>query len=275
MSGDSPVAHGLKSVDFRKSREASWVELDELLHRATRFGRPLTSDELMRLPMLYRTTLSSLSIARSIALDKSLEAYLENLCLRTFLYLNAPRLAPDEHILRMLFPPGAFKALRPCMLVALGTIVLGMVTGICLVLRQPLWAPVLMHASLISQHDGPMDNLFMRILPISLLATGTGLFLALPSLVLLAWHGVVLGAVSLLLFQGAVIPADYVLGMFTLAATLLLCGTAGLRLGWALLFPGPLRRMASVVAYSSVMACMVSSASAIALIGALGAWMAS
>jgi hypothetical protein len=58
----------LKSHVFRRERETSWRELEGLLGRAERRGgiRNLDLAELIRLPMLYFASLSSLSVARNI-----------------------------------------------------------------------------------------------------------------------------------------------------------------------------------------------------------------
>jgi len=67
----------LRSSEFRRGREESWRELEALIARAERRGvRALSAEELQRLPLLYRSTLSSLSVARSIALDRNLLLYL-------------------------------------------------------------------------------------------------------------------------------------------------------------------------------------------------------
>ena len=66
----------LKSSEFRKGREKSWRELETLIGRIDRSGiRALAGDELERLPLLYRSALSSLSVARSIALDRNLRLF--------------------------------------------------------------------------------------------------------------------------------------------------------------------------------------------------------
>ena len=76
----------LKSTEFRKGREPGWRELEALVQRVERRGtRSLTLDQLQRLPVLYRAALSSLSVARTIALDRNLLLYLENLAVRAFL----------------------------------------------------------------------------------------------------------------------------------------------------------------------------------------------
>src|SRR5262245_8942071 len=87
----------LKSNEFRKGREASWRELEMLVGRVERHGvRRLSLDELQRLPILYRAALSSLSVARTIALDRNLLLYLEGLALRAFLAVYGPRANPLE-----------------------------------------------------------------------------------------------------------------------------------------------------------------------------------
>ena len=54
-----------------------------ILDRAEkRSPRRLTDDELLELPALYRTTLSSLAVARATSLDVALIDYLEALALR-------------------------------------------------------------------------------------------------------------------------------------------------------------------------------------------------
>ena len=85
----------LKSSEFRKGRQDSWRELEGLVGRVERRGvRSLSLDELQRLPILYRAALSSLSVARTIALDRNLLLYLESLALRAFLAVYGPRASP-------------------------------------------------------------------------------------------------------------------------------------------------------------------------------------
>ena len=62
----------LKSHEFRKEREAGWTELDQLVAIARERGiDSLSTADLRRLPLLYRAALSSLSVARAIALDRA------------------------------------------------------------------------------------------------------------------------------------------------------------------------------------------------------------
>ena len=68
----------LRSAQFRREREARWRELEGLIARVEKRGiRALTAKELHSLPVLYRVAISSLSVARSISLDRNVIEYLE------------------------------------------------------------------------------------------------------------------------------------------------------------------------------------------------------
>ena len=104
----------LRSSEFRRGREAGWRELDDLISRIERHGvGALSPMELERLPLLYRATLSSLSVARGIALDRALLAYLENLCLRAFLTVTRPAEAGRRPRPILPLPPSLGRPCRP------------------------------------------------------------------------------------------------------------------------------------------------------------------
>src|SRR5260221_14595010 len=111
----------LKSSQFRKGREQGWLDLERLVALVERKGvRSLNLDELQRLPILYRAALSSLSVARTIALDRNLLLYLESLALRSFLAVYGPRASPLEG-LRAFFGrelPAAVRSARWHILIA-------------------------------------------------------------------------------------------------------------------------------------------------------------
>ena len=90
----APVATvTLRSAEFRRNRETAWRMLDELVSRVEKKGLSrLSAGELQELPLLYRTAASSLSVARSIALDRNLILYLEGLVLRAFFVVYGPRI---------------------------------------------------------------------------------------------------------------------------------------------------------------------------------------
>jgi len=74
----------LKSKRFREERQDVWKEMEAMLKRIeSRSVRGLTDEEIIKLPRLYRSTLSSLSVARATSLDQSVITYLESLSTRT------------------------------------------------------------------------------------------------------------------------------------------------------------------------------------------------
>ena len=132
----------LKSAEFRKGREASWRELDRLLGKIDRGGMPaLSVDELQSMPQLYRSALSSLSVARTIALDRNLLLYLENLALRAYLAVYGPRVSPIEG-LRAFFLhdlPTAVRAARWHILIAALALLAGVAAGFILTTQDEAW----------------------------------------------------------------------------------------------------------------------------------------
>src|SRR5580704_11715660 len=82
----------LKSRRFRAEREGDWRRLESLLARVEgRSAAGLSDEELLAIPVLYRATLSSLSVARATSLDHSLIDYLEGLSTRAYFFIYRAR----------------------------------------------------------------------------------------------------------------------------------------------------------------------------------------
>ena len=82
----------LKSRRFRAEREGDWRRLESLLARVEgRSAAGLSDEELLAIPVLYRATLSSLSVARATSLDHSLIDYLEGLSTRAYFFVYGAR----------------------------------------------------------------------------------------------------------------------------------------------------------------------------------------
>jgi len=112
----------LRSSEFRRRREQDWRELEVLIGGVEKRGiTSLSPEELQSLPLLYRSAVSSLSVARSIALDRNMLAYLENLSLRAFLVVYGPRTTLWDGIAQFFgyqFPAAVRKA-WPYLLIAI------------------------------------------------------------------------------------------------------------------------------------------------------------
>ncbi len=91
--GVGPVVNATR---FRAAHEADWERLEELVGRLEKRSiQSLGDDDLLALPVLYRTTLSSLSVARDTSLDRALISYLEQLCTRAYFQIyGVPTLGP-------------------------------------------------------------------------------------------------------------------------------------------------------------------------------------
>src|SRR6202000_2178202 len=89
----------LKSHRFRAEREADWRKLEDLLDRFEKSrGSTLSDDEVVAIPVLYRSALSSLSAARAVSLDQNLIAYLESLCTRAYFCVYGARSSLVERV---------------------------------------------------------------------------------------------------------------------------------------------------------------------------------
>ena len=91
--------------------------------------------------MLYRAALSSLSVARTIALDRDLLLYLESLALRAFLAVYGPRASPLEG-LRAFFGhdlPLAVRSARWHILIAALCLLVGSAAGFMLTVQDEAW----------------------------------------------------------------------------------------------------------------------------------------
>lgn len=287
MSADSSITRRivLRSSEFRKSREASWRELDELVQRVEKRGvAALSAGEIEKLPMLYRIVLSSLSVARSIALDRHLLVYLESLAFRGFLAVYGPRTSFLQGIAgfsrRGL--PQAVRAARWHVLIAAFAVLVGTAAGFLLVHADESWFTALVPSGLVdgrgpaSTRDDLLEHeifapwegfadslalmanfLFSNNSVVGILAFGLGIAGGVPTLLLLVYQGLALGAFLALHAQRG-LTVEFlgwvsIHGVTELTA-LILCGAAGLLIGEKVLFPGRYTRLDSLALHGRVAA---------------------
>ena len=147
MIPDLPVAAALDAPAFstgrfRAEREADWIAFDALLTRLEKRGaKGLSSEELLQLPVLYRATLSSLSIARATSLDKALLGHLEALSMRGYFLIYGVRQSRFDRMARFFTRdwPLAVQAVWKETLIIAAIIILGAITSWSLVSSQPDW----------------------------------------------------------------------------------------------------------------------------------------
>jgi len=270
----------LKSREFRKEREDSWQDLERLVSKIDMSGlKELSTAERERLPSLYRSTLSSLSVARSIALDRALVEYLDNLALRSFLAMYAQPLAVGKSIRDFLMRdlPRSVRAIAPHVAIAIFVLALGVISGYALVNTDEGWFSVIVPAALaggrgpasskkellevLSVHSSNRaallnlaNYLFSNNTMVSLLIFGLGFFGGIPTLLLTLGNGLVLGAFL------AIHAHRGLLGEFagwvsvhgvTELTAIVLFGAAGLRMGELVLFPGRRKRADALSASGS------------------------
>ncbi len=256
----------LKSHRFRQEREADWARLDGLLAKVEKgSAASLSYEEMVALPGLYRSALSSLSVARAISLDRSVVDYLEDLCTRAYFFVYGPRSRLLDR-LRGFFAhawPNAVKALWRETLWSAALMLAGLVAGWILVAQDPDWFYAFVSRDLASGRDPAATTQFLQHTlyddggkkGLSILATflfthnaqiavgafALGFAFCVPTAFLMITNGAMAGAFIALYAQHGL---GWQLGgwMFIHGVTELfavtLAGAAGFRLGWTVAFPG-------------------------------------
>ncbi|HEX6738294.1 MAG TPA: stage II sporulation protein M [Vicinamibacteria bacterium] len=288
----------MKSVTFRREREAIWAELEALVQQIERTGlRGLLPSQAARLPTVYRATLSSLSVARAISLDANVLAYLESLASRAFVATYGAKthpLAAAAAFLGRRFPEAVRAAWRQVALSAL-VMALGALTGYLLTRQDPGHFYALVSEDM-AQGRGPSSTtaelrdilyhdktaadlltafammLFTHNSQVGMLCFATGFAAGLPTLLLLFYNGVGLGAFGALYagrglgweFWAWVLPH----GVTELLAVVL-CGAAGLVVAEALLFPGRHTRLENLALRGREAGVMVMGAVCLLLVAGL------
>lgn len=261
----------LRSLRFRAEREGDWRRLEILLSKAEggRLSR-LSAAELMRIPLLYRSTVSALSVARATSLDASLIAYLESLTARAYFFVYGARANISERLARFFRHdwPAAVRALWRETLIATGILVFAAAVGFALVWASPDWYGSFLPDALSQGRDPTATTAFLKDTlyhdykgkpltafatylfthnsSVSILAFALGFAFCLPTALLVGQNGLTLGALLALYAQRGL--------LFSLGGWLSIHGTtelfatviaaaAGFRIGWAVMFPGRLTRL--------------------------------
>lgn len=268
-------APGFSTSRFRAEREADWIAFDTLLGRLeTRGAKALSSDELLQLPILYRATLSSLSIARATMLDKALLDHLEGLAMRGYFLIYGVRETRLSRLRRFFLYdwPAAVRAVWKETLIIALIITLGALTSWSLVAHNPEWyynfvpeemaggrdpratveflRSTLGHGKAGGEDQGALHlfatSLFTHNSRVSIMSFALGFAFGVPTMMLEYYQGIGLGAM-LAVFSAKGLGVDFGGWLFIHGTTELfaaaLSGAAGLRIGIAVVFPGARSRL--------------------------------
>jgi len=266
----------LRSAAFRRERETTWKRLADLLARIERNGiTSATAQELLELPVLYRATVSSLSVARTISLDRNLLIYLESLAARAYFCVYGTRSRFGricEHFVTVQLPE-AVRAARWHIALAAGVTLLGAAVGCLLVGLDSDWFYALVDVSMAGGRDPDATAtalretlydrdarltdmliafasfLFTHNAQIGIMCFALGFALGLPVIYLLFVNGLTLGAFFAVFASQGLAPdfaAWIAIHGTTELGAIVLCGAAGLVMGEAVAFPGRLKRGAAL-----------------------------
>jgi uncharacterized membrane protein SpoIIM required for sporulation len=262
------------STSFRAEREADWQRLEAMLKRIEgRSPRALSDADLLDLPLLYRSTLSSLSVARATVLDRALIDYLEALSLRAYLAIYGASGGFGRRIARFFLTdwPAAMRALWVETVVAIAVLAAGTAAGFLLVQGEPEWFNSIVGSAMaggrgpyasaetlksILYTDGKEQDglrffatyLFTHNAQISLACFALGFAFGVPTLLLVFYNGAALGAMlQIYAAKGLAIP---MIGWLSIHGTtelfaIALAAGAGLHIGTRIAFPGGRTRMAA------------------------------
>jgi uncharacterized membrane protein SpoIIM required for sporulation len=261
----------LKSQRFRAEREGDWRRLEGLLSRVEgRSAAGLTDKELLAIPVLYRATLSSLSVARATSLDHSLIDYLESLSTRAYFFVYGTRAGIRQRLGRFFGEtwPAAVSGLWRETLVSFAITAAAAVVGYFLVINDPSWYGGLIPGGLAEGRDPTATTAFLRHTlydsggktplaalaaylfshnaQIAIFAFALGFAFCLPTAFLLAQNGLTLGAMfAVFASRGLGFQLGgwiFIHGVTELYA-IILGGAAGFRIGWRVAFPGDRSRL--------------------------------
>lgn len=265
----------LKSQRFRREREDDWRRLESLMAKAEKgSAAKLTDEEILAVPVLYRSTLSALSVARETSLDQGMIDYLETLSARAYFFVYGSRSTLQDRVAGFFAVdwPRAVRGLWRETAASGLLMLIGALAAAWLVTYEPEWFHAFAPPELASGRDpaastetlrATLDGhenarglsafaafLFTHNAQVAFLAFALGFALCLPTGLLILYNGATIGAfVALFASRGLGFELGgwlLIHGVTELFAVIL-AGAAGLRIGWAVAFPGARRRLDALV----------------------------
>lgn len=267
-------SYALKSERFREKRQADWTALETLLNKLESKGaRALSKDDLINLPRLYRSTLSSLSVARATSLDQNVTAYLENLCTRAYYKLYGTQMGLGKRIISFIskdWPEAAQRLWKDTALSAF-LIFVSTLAAFYMVQADSDWFYAFVDAGLAGDrtpaastealratiYDKPENAdglgifasyLFSNNSRVAIFAFALGFAFGIPTILFMLSTGFMVGGFLGLFASrdlGFEIGGWLIIHGSTEILAIILAGGAGLHIGRAIAFPGILSRLQS------------------------------
>ncbi|WP_337268935.1 stage II sporulation protein M [Oryzifoliimicrobium ureilyticus] len=257
----------IRSSRFRAEREPGWRRLAAIVDTVEKGGfSSLAFEDARDLVMLYRQAVNSLSVARAISLDAGVVAFLESLCARAYLVVYAPRQSLRGIVWRFI-SVGAPQAVRRSFVAILASfafLAFGVAIAYALTNSDPEWFYAFVPAGLaggrgpaataeslraglydrdadISQLSSFAAYLFSHNTSVSITMFALGVIVCVPGALLIIFNGATVGAFAAVFADKGLLPdllAWLSIHGVTELTAFVLSGAGGLRLGFAVLFPG-------------------------------------
>jgi uncharacterized membrane protein SpoIIM required for sporulation len=270
---DAPLVNATR---FRQAHEGDWEQLERIVTRIEKGSmRSLSDEDLLELAALYRTTLSSLSVARDTSLDRGLVTYLERLCTRAYFQIYGVQ-TPAWRQLARFFARGWPEAVRSlwretlfCVVLTFGAAALAYL----LIRSDPTWFYNIIPEGMAEGRDPSASAQFLRSTlydkshnddgltvfatflfthnaQIAIFSFALGFAFAVPSVLLILYNGLTLGALYGVFAAKGLGPN--LAGWLMIHGTtemfaICISGAAGIRIGMAIAFPGRRSRVDSAV----------------------------
>lgn len=254
----------MQADQFYQSRQEDWKALTILLQRSQNDLQRLSPEDIQMLGRLYRAVTSDLALAQRDFPQHRVTLYLNQLVAQAHSVIYRSEPLALNRIIRYIttgFPRAYRQALPFIMIAALAFILPALAAGlgthwqpeaarwlmpaqvqdlIEMIERQELWTKIPIE-------DRPYASSFImqNNIQVSFLAFGSGILGGILTIWIMAYNGLLLGSVTGLT---AHYDVGFELWTFVIGhgvielSVIFIAGGAGLMLGWAVIYPGLLRR---------------------------------
>ena len=264
----------VNATRFRAAHGDDWQRLDALVTRIEKGSiRSLSDDDLLALPLLYRATLSSLSVARDTSLDRGLITYLEQLSIRAYFQIYGVPTSARRQLADFFRHgwPDAVQSLWRETLFCVALTFAAATVAYLLVRGDPSWffgiipealssgrdpaaSANFLSSTLYDRHNDMLaffgTYLFTHNAQIAIFAFALGFAFAVPTVLLIVYNGLMLGAM-MAVFAGKGLSPNFAAWLMIHGTTeifaICMAGAAGMRIGTAIAFPGRDTRSDAVV----------------------------